>query len=56
MENKQSITLQEFLNKIRANRSQQPLFNNEKTTEFFENLRKKIAEAKQKNTETKTEE
>lgn len=48
MGNKQSITLQEFLNKMRAN--------NEKTTEFFENLREKIAEAKQKNTETKTEE
>ena len=48
MENKQSITLQEFLNKIRAN--------NKKTTNFIENLRKKLAEAKQKNTETKTEE
>ena len=48
MENKQPMTLQEFLNKMRAN--------NEKTTNFIENLRKKLMEAKQKNTETKTEE
>ena len=48
MENKQPMTLQEFLNKMRAN--------NEKTTNFIENLRKKLMEAKQKNTETKTQE
>lgn len=50
------MTLQELLEKLRANRGQQPLFNNEKTAEFFENLRKKIAEAKQQNTENKTKE
>lgn len=52
MGNKQSITLQEFLNKVRANNNG----NNEKTTNFIENLRKKLMEIKQKNTETKTEE